>query len=75
MEIISFLAQAVDEPIGRNPVPGWFNVNIDLQTAGGLIDGPGLRANHSYEFHHDVVKTWRFYQQIRNNVNFTSDFP
>ena len=69
-EIVAFLSQSNSAVIGTKIVD-WFDVNIDINEF-GLPEPDGLRANHSYQYHHDASTTWQFWNRIKRETRFSA---
>jgi Ca2+-binding RTX toxin-like protein len=76
-EALAFASQSNSKPIGTKIV-SWFSKNVNIQTLGMDASAPGLapdsRQNHSFQFLHDQSTTWRFWQEIKDDIGFTSTF-
>ena len=71
-EALAFCSAASSRPIGTKPVAEFEN-NIDIRDV-GLTVGADLRPNHSFEFNHDAITTWGFYEVIKFVTDFESTY-
>jgi Ca2+-binding RTX toxin-like protein len=79
-EIMAFASVASSLPIGAQPVPEWFNDDININEAiGGLDDNvrgleAGIRPNHSFQFHHDAAITSDFWDRVMDEIGLVSTY-
>jgi hypothetical protein len=79
-EIMAFASVANTLPIGSQDDLDWFNVNINLDgDVSGLDENvrglePGIRPNHSFQFHHDLVITWDFWDRVMNEIGVSRTY-
>lgn len=67
-EILAFFSQSASLALGTKPV-NFFDSNFDLENF-TMPGGSDIRANHSYEFHHDAATTWDFYELLKTEMGF-----
>ena len=84
-EIIALMSQANAAPVGTKSV-AWFKENIgmnnevdnnvNIQTLGLTLTNTNSplfakhRRNHSFQFHHDAVATWKFWKEVKDRTGF-----